>query len=227
MVSRGYAEAWRLQYLSDLAELPDYQDGWYYGRGGTGASVDADGKPVMYTVPKSFDEAQNDGQRWRWCLSQAAEISPGQLNQTRRLRADFLHQQFGVQTMSHYASFFGRSGDSDDDSKKNESGTYDLHTLGEDETIAQLATGIKRFKLADEFNFIKLYEQIADDPKSGFAPESLDMLGQVFEDRRQYPTAPRRLSGDKPSRNTGRATTITASSDSTRSSAIGPGSRAS
>ncbi len=188
MGNRGYAEAWRLQYLSDLAELPDYQDGWYYGHGATARPVDAAGKPVFYSVPKTFDDATNDGERWRWCLSQAVEVSGARLNETRKLRADFLQQQFGVQTMAHYGWYFSRS-DSDDDTKKNESGTYDLHTLGEDETIAQLATGIKRFKLPDEFNFIKLYEQIADEPQTGFAPESLDALASVFENRRQYDRA--------------------------------------
>ena len=39
MGNRGYALAWRLQYLSDLSTLPDYEDGYYgdwyyYGRGG-------------------------------------------------------------------------------------------------------------------------------------------------------------------------------------------------
>ncbi len=50
-----------------------------------------------------------------------------------------------------------RRQDEDDDTKKNESGTYALQTLGDDETIARLATGIKRFKLPDEFNYIKIY----------------------------------------------------------------------
>ena len=188
MGNRGFFEAWRLQYLSDLAELPDYQDGWYYGHAGVGAAVDAAGKPVFYSVPKSFDDATNDGQRWRWCLSQAVEISPARLNETRKLRAEFLQQQFGVQTMANYGWYFSRS-DNADDTKKNESGAYELHTLGEDETIAQLATGIKRFKLPDEFNYIKLYLQIADEPQTGFAPEALDALAGLFENRRQYDRA--------------------------------------
>jgi alpha-2-macroglobulin len=188
MGNRGFIEAWRLQYLSDLAELPDYEDGWYYGRGATGAPVDAAGNPVFYQVPRSFDAAVSDGERWRWCLAEASGTSPGRLNETRKLRADFLLQQFGVQTMAHYGWFFARSAAADD-TKKNESGTYDLHTLGEDETIAQLATGIKRFKLPDEFNYIRLYQQIADEPKTGLGAESLDQLARIFEDRRQYPRA--------------------------------------
>ena len=38
---------------------------------------------------------------------------------------------------------------SDDDAKQDESGTYALHTLKENETIAKLASGIKRFTLPE------------------------------------------------------------------------------
>ncbi len=73
--------------------------------------------------------------------------------------------------------------------KNDESGTFALHTLGENETIARLATGVKRFELPDEFNFIKIYQQIAANPKSVYAVESLEQLAQIFENRRQYPKA--------------------------------------
>ena len=78
-----------------------------------------------------------------------------------------------------------------DDTQEDESGTYALHTLGENETIARLATGIKRFKLPDEFNFIKIYQQIADEPQSRdcAATQALEQLAQIFENRRQYPKA--------------------------------------
>ncbi len=79
------------------------------------------------------------------------------------LFANFLHDQFDVQTMAEYGWFFGRA--EVDDTQKNESGTYALHTLKETETIARLATGIKRFDLPEEFNFIKLYQQVAEEDK--------------------------------------------------------------
>ena len=74
-------DAWRLQVLSDIATLPDYDDGvpgWGYGRRGgwgnqgvaqKGAPVEADGKtPVYYSVPRDWAAAKNDGERWRWAL---------------------------------------------------------------------------------------------------------------------------------------------------------------
>src|SRR4029079_7194002 len=67
----GRTEAWRLQALTDLSQLPDYEDGYYgYGGATTGAPVDADGNPVLHHVPKDYAAARSDGERWRWLLSQ-------------------------------------------------------------------------------------------------------------------------------------------------------------
>ena len=187
--NRGWYEAWRLQYLSDLSVLPDYEEGYYYGGGsGRGAPVNPDGTPVYHYTPKSWKEAKSDGERWRWCLLQAMEYAPARANEVRYLFADFLCHQFGVQTMMEYRWYFGRT-DSDDDTRKNEAGTFELHTLSEEETIAKLATGIKRFKLPDEFNFIKILQQVGAEAKDHWGHDSLCRLGQVFEDRRQYDKA--------------------------------------
>ncbi|MBE3134697.1 MAG: alpha-2-macroglobulin, partial [Acidobacteria bacterium] len=179
---RGYNEAWRLQYLTDLATLPDYEEGYYgrYGRGGSprGAPVDGDGNPVYYHIPKSWEAATSDGKRWRWALVQAAECGHGLESTASHQLADFLLNQFGVQTMAEYRWFFGRAAEADE-TKKDESGTYALHTLGEDETIARLATGIKRFKLPDEFNYIRIFKELNNNQR----------LAQIFEDRRQYEKA--------------------------------------
>lgn len=187
---RGNQEAWRLQTLTNLAELPDYEEGFRYGHHGTAAPVDEAGKPVYYSAPKSWETATNDGQRWRWALSQAVENNAELLNQVRTRFAGFLQSQFGVQTMAndpYSGRMFGAP--AEDDTKKNESGTYALHTLKENETIAKLANGIKRFELPDEFNFVKIYQQIADEPKTGHGEDALNALAQIFENRRQYPRA--------------------------------------
>ena len=111
---RGASESWRLQYLTDLGTLPDYESGWWYYRGEVrGAPVDEAGRPIYYQVPKSWAAAQSDGQRWRWCLAQAAEFDPGRLQEIRLVFANFLHDQFGVQTMAFFGWQFGRM-DTDD-----------------------------------------------------------------------------------------------------------------
>ncbi|HKD38268.1 MAG TPA: MG2 domain-containing protein, partial [Pirellulales bacterium] len=58
-----------------------------------------------------------------------------------------------------------------------------------DETLARLAIGIKRFKLPAEFDFIKLLEEIAAEPQTGYGAQALEQLAQIYENRRQYPKA--------------------------------------
>ena len=186
--NRGNVESWRLQSLTDIAHLPDYEPGW--GNSGAergGAPVDEAGNPLFYQVPKSFADAQRDGQRWRWCLVQAMEFGPGRADEARMELANFLHEQFGVQTMADYGWFFDRI--EMDQGKKDESGVYALSTLGEDETIARLATGIKRFQLPDEFNYIKIYQYLALRAGKPYKVQALIALAGIFENRRQYPKA--------------------------------------
>ena len=187
LANRGHHDAWRLQYLSDLSQLPDYEQGWRQGRNFNGAPVDAEGKPVFHSLPKAFQDAKTDGERWRWALEQTVENNPARKSEVRLHFANFWRDLYGVQTMGHYGRAFAAP--EDDEHEKDESGTYALHTLGEDETIARLANGIKRFKLADEFNFIKIYREVADAGKSEHGKQALQNLGQIFENRRQYPKA--------------------------------------
>jgi uncharacterized protein YfaS (alpha-2-macroglobulin family) len=175
-----YSQAWRLQYLTDLSQLPDYGDDYSWYGNNRGAPVDADGKPIYYHVPKSYEAAKSDGERWRWMLSQAAEYDRNLVSEADIQLADFLHQQFGVQSMLTYGRFMG------DDTQKDESGPYAVHALSDRETIAKLASGIKRFNLPDEFNYIKIYERVAGRGKSSWGERARDALARIYEDRRQY-----------------------------------------
>jgi len=188
--SRGHSQAWQLQSLTNLTEMPDYEEGWGYGSPTQGASVDSDGNPVFYKIPKSWETAENDGERWRWLLQETVRWHPGNRNRMRIRRADFLQSQFGVQTLSHYGWWFGRH--SDGEGASNKTGIFALHTLGENETIAKLATGIKRFELPDEHNHIKLLQKVLDDQSpigTNLWQTAVDKLAGLFENRRQYPRA--------------------------------------
>ena len=187
---------WRLQYLSDLTKLPDYEEGFFYygSNNGRGAPVNEDGSPVYHAIPKSWNDAKTDGQRWRWCLDQAGQTSDDANLHAKYIFASFLHDQFDVQTMAYGGwGFFGRAADigpagDDDSTRKDESGPYAVRTLGEDETITRLANGIKRFKLPEEFNFIHLLQSLTQ-KKSTWGEQALDQLAGLFENRQQYDRA--------------------------------------
>ncbi len=67
---------------------------------------------------------------------------------------NFLWSQFGVQTMAEFG-FFGEGAD-------DKTGTFALATLKDNETIARLATGVRRFEVPDEFNWINVFKRVAD-----------------------------------------------------------------
>ena len=184
--NRAQSDSWGLQSLTPLDVLPDYEENPFVIRRGqqSGAPVEPDGTPVYYRVPQSFQQARNDGERWRWALAQAAESDPRLLNTARSALADFLLSQFGTHTIM--GSGFG-GGDSEGLPEASDAAALD--TLKDDETTARLATGIKRFKLPDQFNPIKIFETIAADPNTGQGEEALSALATIFENRRQLDRA--------------------------------------
>lgn len=178
-------ESWRLQALTDFSELPEYED-FSYNEGLTrGAPVNADGSPVFYQIPSSFDAARSDGERYRFLLKRAKDSWTAMGAEVDFTFASFLRTQFGTETLADYGWYFFSDGD---DKGKEQSATYSLHTLKEDETIARLASGVSRFTLPDEFNFIKIFKALSKDD-GGYAENSLHALAESFENRRQFDTA--------------------------------------
>ena len=159
------------------------------------------------------------------------EWQPSRRNDERMDRARFLESQFGVQTMAQFGYMLPerKEADADKEKKDNKTGIWALDTLGEDETIARLATGIKRFKLPDEHNFIKLYQQVLDDNASQTADGlALDAARSPRPALRKPPPISARgrvlAAGDRAlDRRTAQACT---SSGSIRSSATGASSKA-
>lgn len=193
---QNYQGAWRMQALTNLDELPDYGNGYGSGNGGRGAPVDKQNNPVFHYLPKSWNAAKSDGERYRWALTQAGLVHPPQRVYTQYLWAQFLQSQFGVQTMQQFgAGFVGRQ--VQDNEENPNTGRYALTSLSETETMAQLATGIKRFELPDEFNFVRILKDIAvaeDDTQSAYVLQASTTLARVFQNRRQYPKAAEVLS---------------------------------
>ncbi|MHC4946022.1 MAG: MG2 domain-containing protein, partial [Planctomycetota bacterium] len=184
---RTSGQEWRFQSLTNLEELPDYEEGYYYHYSQIAAPVDEEGNPLLYTVPATFEEAKNDGERWRWLLEKTLDLDSSRQDQILMEWGNFLHQQFGVQTLSSYGHWFGRAGLEEE--TEEQGSIFTLHTLSEDETIAKLAGGVKRFTLEEEYNFIKIFRNVAENTRSGWAESAWNTLAGIFENRQQYDKA--------------------------------------
>ncbi len=168
-------EAWKLQTLTPLAELPEWGEPGPEG-GTEGAPWSGDG-PVVYAEPASWDAAKSDGERWRYALAESTRLIPATKAWEILSRARFSESQFGVGTMAR----FGWWRQMDPESAK---GILALDTLAEDECLAQTSDGVRRFKLPADQHFIALYRSIFDED----APAA-DALVAVFLNRRQYDKA--------------------------------------
>ena len=175
----GSRRVWALGVLTALDELPDYGAEGRLSSGG-GAPVDADGEMLVIEVPESWEEARNDGERWRWMLSESVRLKPAKRSQAEEQWARFLVQNYGVTTLSG----FGWWRQQDPDEAK---GILQVHTLEESETIAKLASGVRRFELPEDYQFIPLLRRLSTGKMSN---DSLgDLLVQILLNRRQHVSA--------------------------------------
>lgn len=196
-------ESWELQALTDLSKLPDYDEamnhmhGWggrRFGRGhgmypggalasDRGAPVDEKGDPVFHKTPETWEKATSDGERWRWLLAQRAKFGPDGAFHADLALAQFLTAEFDVHTMAQWWRPM-----TEDDQAGRINSLLAIHTLTDEETTARLATGVKRFKLPEEFNFIKIYQRLAES-KPEFKNTPYSALGSIFQNRRQLSRA--------------------------------------
>ncbi|HUF62866.1 MAG TPA: MG2 domain-containing protein [Verrucomicrobiales bacterium] len=181
---------WRLQEKTDFETLPDFAGQPEHGVwDDVGTPVNAAGDPVIFEVPGSWEDAENDGARIRWLLVEIAEIHPPLAGWAEyELATSIFQNAFGVQTLASWG-YLPRpvpSGESGDD----RSGILALHTLEENETVCRLATGVKRFTLPAEADFIARLRLISREPGyTSHAQPALENLAGIFENRRQYAKA--------------------------------------
>jgi uncharacterized protein YfaS (alpha-2-macroglobulin family) len=198
--SARHGEAWKLQDLTDLETLPDVvvSEGGrygYYGRGGwggpsKGAPVDADGNPVFHHRPESWNSAKSDGERWRWAMAQVTQFAPERRSATELNWAGFLQSQFGVGAAVVGGPPVVRpmNEENDDDATPKDSDIWAAHKLFDNETIAKLTTGVKRFSLPDEFNHIVILKAVI--ARDVFEKrQALETLINERMNRHQYPQA--------------------------------------
>ncbi|MBR6240882.1 MAG: hypothetical protein IKQ82_05445, partial [Lentisphaeria bacterium] len=169
-------QSYKLQALTDLTVLPDYSDGDFYSS--SRPPVNKDGSPVLYSCPKDFASATCDGERVRWAFEQAIALGD--------YRSKF-----------DWASFLGNEFDFAriDYSVRSEYQTSDkyrdyLYGLKENETIAELADGVRKITLPEEFSYVRIFKELANDDKAGlYRIQAASQLGSIFLSRMQYETA--------------------------------------
>ncbi|MGI5832528.1 MAG: alpha-2-macroglobulin family protein [Thermoguttaceae bacterium] len=179
-----------LQELTRLEELPDYDrsipSAWQTD---SYAPVDEEGNPIFYGVAETFESAKNDGERWRFLLEQAANSGAANAADARILYANFLMEQFGPETLGRYRFFPGPvfpGPETDGDDSLAAIGS--LTTLSDNETIARLASGIKRFAFPEGQNPLWTLRWLMDDDSIGLGSQirAASDLGRAYMNRRQY-----------------------------------------
>ena len=192
-----HSEAWKLQDLTDLTTTPDYEAGfpWMYRPRGMmaadkGAPVDSTGQPVFHAVPQSWDTAVTDGERWRFAMSEAAKLNPQRRSEIELTWAEFLQSQFGTGSggveLPPPVVPLGKGAAADDQPR--EASLQNAHLLPDRDTIAKLATGVKRFTLPDEFNGLMIARTVAD-RRDSQQSRALELLIRERMQRHQYPRA--------------------------------------
>ncbi len=187
MGDRAENKSWRLQNLTPLDVLADYDEGGYGSLGADskpGHPSSPTGRPFITGSPRAFERPGTTASAGGGHSPRPSKPIPACSTRRARSLAGFWLSQFGTQTLIG-AAYSGRPASDLPEA----SGPYALDTLKDDETIARLATGIKRFTLPDEFNPIKIDLAIADNPKTGHGEEALTALATIFENRRQFDRA--------------------------------------
>jgi uncharacterized protein YfaS (alpha-2-macroglobulin family) len=185
--ARASSQAWALLHLTDLSTLPDFDEQSGLDEPAQGYPVNAEGSPVFFKAPESWDKAQNDGERLLWTLEEMARLGPAETREARQSMAGLAKGWFSVQTLAHHGFRF----DVGEDDAGRKSSIATLHTLKDDETVAQLATGPKRFKLPFEADFLRLYRMLADDDGAEVNTRvtAWQEVADELLNRRQFPRA--------------------------------------
>ena len=181
---RNHWSSWQLQELTDLKKLPEYYTlpNQYLYHTERSAPTNPQGNPIYYELPKTFDEAKNDGERWRFYLNKLAETNENNRQSSLRDWADFVSNQFGVATLAYNQNYFNT------DNVQKEKSIFSLSSLTDEETIAKLASGIRRFTPPKSHNAILIYQSLAK-YDSNIAIDAAAKLASIYQNRRQLKRA--------------------------------------
>jgi hypothetical protein len=191
----------RQQILTDLSVLPDYPPAKSYNSYfaySYGVPVDQEGAPVFFSTSESFEAAKNDGERRQALLNELIERVPryrynehfkrvySSQEAVALLRAEEARQVFSVQTLEETSLFSSQNVGADQESRQE--GAWALSTLADAETIAPLESGVKRFELPPEYDFVNLWRKLIE--VEPFNRSTLQKnLAEEYQNRRQFDKA--------------------------------------
>lgn len=174
----GAGRIWQLYLSTDLKATPDYSENIDIITS-EGAPSDTDGNPIWIDVPVSWEAAKSDGERWRWIMKEITRINPkeGMTEQLKWLQ--FCRDHYDVNTLASYGWW-------SQPNVKERDGILQTSTLKETETIARLASGVKRFTLREDYQFIPGLRALMRMNKENPAQQAGDQLIQIFLNRSQF-----------------------------------------
>ena len=75
LLHRSQQYGWALSKLSAIAGMPDYTGDYSQQLNGGPAACDRAGNALFYERPQGWQQAKNDGERWRYALAQVALLA--------------------------------------------------------------------------------------------------------------------------------------------------------
>ena len=181
MSRTGSKFVWRLHLLTDMKAVPDYTEQLDVITS-EGAPAEADGNPFWIDVPESWETAASDGERWRWTMKEITRIDPNLAAAEDYTWFEFCKSHYDVETLASFSWWRQPA-------VKERDGILQSSTLKETDTIAKLASGVKRFTLREDHQFIPGLRTVMRMGKGGFSEQAGDLLVQVFLNRQQHKQA--------------------------------------
>ncbi len=166
----------RLLLKSNYASIPPYTEPIPYADlRGTGAPTTTQGEPYFFQLPDDEENASNDGELFRYYLAQSADSSKKQAR-ARKTLAEFSQMLYGVETLTN--NYYNNPED--------RPFITELATLKNSESIARLESGIQRFDLPSDYNYLEIFNTLLQNNED---PELLIKLAVEYENRRHFETA--------------------------------------
>ena len=153
---------------------------------GPGAPVDAEGNPIFYETPESYETARSDGERLFSLEEELLRLDPSPGRRARVLlkRAERAEAIYGVETASRYRFVFNSFGQSDPASASAEKRL--LRSLSDSETLARFANGLLRVELPPNYAYLQIWREVVDNGPEYYLDETLPKIAREYRNRLQY-----------------------------------------